>query len=54
MKTIRRLALVLVLTFGATACSTNIMGPDVETEQHNPDPNNHTPDPNNHTPDPNN
>jgi hypothetical protein len=60
MKTIRRLALVLALTLGAAACSTNIMGPNLDavetpqTEEIAPDGNNISPDGNNISPDGNN
>ena len=50
MKTIRRFALVLALTLGAAACSTNITGPDWETAEHTPGSGNHTPGSGNHTP----
>ena len=43
MKTIRRFALVLALTLGAAACSTNITGPDLDTSQHNPSSDGHNP-----------
>ena len=51
MKTIRRFALVLALTLGAAACSTNITGPDWDVPEHTPDAGGHTPDAGGHTPD---
>jgi hypothetical protein len=48
MKTLRRSLLVLLLTVGAGACTTSILGPDV----HSPDPGAHSPDPGAHSPDP--
>lgn len=44
MKIIRRLALVLALTIGASACSTNIMAPDTDDDTpHLPGGNSHNP-----------
>ena len=51
MKTIRRFALVLALTLGAAACSTNITGPDWEAPEHMPDGGGHMPDGGGHMPD---
>jgi hypothetical protein len=49
MKTLRRSLLIVLLTVGAGACSTPIMGPD-DAEQHNPGSGNHNPGSGNHNP----
>jgi len=51
MKTLRcsLLALFLALALGASACSTQITGPD-DVEQHNPGSGNHNPGSGNHNP----
>ena len=49
MKTLRRSLLVLLLTVGTGACTTSILGPDIEI--HSPDGGNHSPDGGNHSPD---
>jgi len=50
MKTICRFALVLALTFGAAACSSNITGPDWDAPEHNPTSDSHNPTSTSHNP----
>ena len=48
MKTLRHSLLVLLLTVGAGACTTSILGP--ETDLHQPNGGNHQPNGGNHQP----